>query len=201
VLLQGERFVFSGDSRMRRLYLQPTVVVPFQYFMGALLVLVVSAAWAQNKPHAHHHAHAHGQGELELAIEKGRVQGTLRVPMESLLGFEHAPKTDAKRGQVAALRKLLENPNNIVAPPANAACQVIESVAESALFSGTVKGGHSELAYTFGWDCAKPDQLTSLGLPVFASYKRLKQLEVSLVVNGQQSAVRRNPKSATISLR
>jgi hypothetical protein len=186
---------------MRRLYLQPTVFVPFQYFMGALLVLVVSTAWAQSKPHAHHKAHAHGQGELELAIEKGRIQGTLRVPMESLLGFEHVPKTDAQRAQVAALRKLLENPSNIVAPPANAVCQVTESVAESALFSGIVKGGHSELAYTFGWDCAKPDQLTSLGLPVFASHNRLKQLEVSLVVNGQQSAVRRNPKSTTISLR
>ena len=186
---------------MKKVHQRPVASASFQYLLGALLAFVVSTAWAQNKPHAHHKAHAHGQGELELAIEKGRIQGTLRVPMESLLGFEHAPKTDAQRAQVAALRKLLENPNNIVAPPANAVCQVTESVAESALFSGTVKGGHSELAYTFGWDCAKPDQLTSLGLPVFASHKRLKQLEVSLVVNGQQSAMRRNPKSRSISLR
>jgi hypothetical protein len=186
---------------MKKMHQQPAASASFQYLMGALLAFVVSTAWAQSKPHAHHKAHAHGQGELELAIEKGRIQGTLRVPMESLLGFEHAPKTDAQRAQVAALRKLLENPSNIVALPIDAACQVTESAAESALFSGRVKGGHSELAYAFGWDCAKPDQLTSLGLPVFASHKRLKQLEVSLVVNGQQSAVRRNPKSSTISLR
>ena len=63
VLLSSGFFSF-GNSR------RPTVVVPFQYFMGALLVLVVSTAWAQSKPHAHHKAHAHGQGELELAIEK-----------------------------------------------------------------------------------------------------------------------------------
>ncbi|MEY3096385.1 MAG: hypothetical protein RIR74_1477, partial [Pseudomonadota bacterium] len=74
-----------------------------QYSIGLMLGLVVSVAGAQSKSHAHHHAHAHGQGELELSIGKGRIQGMLRVPMESLLGFEHAPKTDAQRAQLAAL--------------------------------------------------------------------------------------------------
>ncbi len=174
---------------------------PLQCTLGLMLGLVVSVAGAQNKPHGHHHAHAHGQGELELSIEKGRIQGMLRVPMESLLGFEHAPKTDAQRTQVAGLRKLLEDPSNLVAPPAAASCQVTSAAAESSMFTGTVKGGHSELAYSFEWNCAKPDQLTSLGLPVFASHKRLKQLEVSLVVDGRQSSVRRNQKSPSIPLR
>ena len=186
---------------MKKMDRRPNASASFQYLMGALLAFVVSAAWAQSKPHAHHKAHAHGQGELELAIEQGRLQGTLRVPMESLLGFEHAPKTDAQRAQVAALRKLLEDPSNVVAPPVAAACQVTKVVAQSSMFTGAVKGGHSELDYVFGWDCVKPDQLTSLGLPVFASHKRLKQLEVSLVVDGRQSALRRSPKATSIPLR
>jgi hypothetical protein len=172
-----------------------------QCTLGLMLGLVVSVAAAQSKPHAHHHAHAHGQGELELSIEKGRIQGMLRVPMESLLGFEHAPKTDAQRAQVADLRKRLEDPSNLVAPPTAAGCQLTSVVAESSMFTGAVKGGHSELAYSFEWRCAKPDQLTSLGLPVFASHKRLKQLEVSLVVDGRQSSVRRTPTSTNIPLR
>lgn len=172
-----------------------------QYSLGLMLGLFVSVAGAQSKPHAHHHAHAHGQGELELSIEKGRIQGMLRVPMESLLGFEHAPKTDAQRAQLAALRKRLEDPSNFLAPPPAAACQLVSSTAESAMFTGTVKGGHSDLAYSFEWNCSKPEQLVSLELPVFASHKRLKQLEVSLVVDGRQSSVRRNQKSPSIPLR
>lgn len=186
---------------MKKTNRQPAALAAHHYLMGALLAFVVSAAGAQSRPHAHHNAHAHGQGELELAIEQGRIQGTLRVPMESLLGFEHAPKTDAQRAQVLALRELLEDPGNLVVPPAAAACKVTSSVAQSSMFTGAVKGGHSELAYVFGWDCAKPDQLTSLSLPVFASHQRLKQLEVSLVVNGRQSALRRSPKATSISLR
>ena len=169
--------------------------------LGLMLGLVVSVAAAQTKPHAHHHAHAHGQGELELSIEKGRIQGMLRVPMESLLGFEHAPKTDAQRAQVSNLRKRLEDPSNLVAPPTAAGCQPTSVVAESSMFTGTVKGDHSELVYSFEWNCAKPDQLMNLDLPIFTSHKRLKQLEVSLVVDGRQSSVRRTQKSTNIPLR
>ena len=77
---------------MKKMDRQPNASASFQYLMGALLAFVVSAAWAQSKPHAHHKAHAHGQGELELAIEQGRLQGTLRVPRRACLALSTHPR-------------------------------------------------------------------------------------------------------------
>jgi hypothetical protein len=44
-----------------------------------------------------HAAHSHGVGNLELVVQGGTVKASFEIPMESLLGFEHLPRTTAQK--------------------------------------------------------------------------------------------------------
>ena len=77
---------------------------------------VLLPAWAADK---HEHAgHSHGQGQLELVVQGGAVKANFEIPMESLLGFEHLPKTPAQKKAMADLQAVDLQP--LDSPPARA---------------------------------------------------------------------------------
>jgi hypothetical protein len=140
--------------------------------------------------HTHSHgAHAHGKGELELLVDGQTIQGVFRTPMDSLLGFEHAPKTDAQRNAVDSLRKRLENPAAILSPNLEAQCTAKHQDATSTLFTGAVKGGHSDFEYRFTFVCAQPTKLSALELVALKEFKRLSEVRVQLVTGSAQKAL------------
>ena len=57
--------------------------------------------------HAHelHPAHVHGIAEMKLAYTETKAVLEAHVPLHSLLGFEHAPKTEAQKKKVAMAQK------------------------------------------------------------------------------------------------
>jgi hypothetical protein len=172
-----------------------------------LLCAVPAAVLASETPrHGHTHsqahshgAHAHGKGELELLVDGQTLQGVFRTPMDSLLGFEHAPKTDAQRNAVDSLRKRLENPAAVLSPNLEAQCTAKHQEATSTLFTGAVKGGHSDLEYRFTFVCAQPEKLTALDFVALKDFKRLTEVRVQLVTASAQRAVvvrKRDPRIA-----
>ena len=66
--------------------------------MNVLLISLLAAglaatalpAWAAK-------AHQHGVARLDVAVEATRVTLYLDTPLDNLLGFERAPRTDAER--------------------------------------------------------------------------------------------------------
>jgi hypothetical protein len=163
----------------------------------ALLCAVPAAVIASETPrhghthsHTHSHgAHAHGKGELELLVDGQTIQGVFRTPMDSLLGFEHAPKTDAQRNAVDSLRKRLANPAAVLSPNLEAQCAAKHQEAISTLFTGAVKGGHSDLEYRFTFVCAEPSKLSALELVALKEFKRLSEVRVQLVTGSAQKAL------------
>lgn len=53
--------------------------------------------WAK-KGHQHK-AHSHGEIKIQLVYENGQGRWELVVPMEALVGFEHAPRNDKQKAQ------------------------------------------------------------------------------------------------------
>ncbi len=163
----------------------------------ALLCAFPAAVIASETPrhghthsHTHSHgAHAHGKGELELLVDGQTIQGVFRTPMDSLLGFEHAPKTDAQRNAVDSLRKRLANPTAVLSPNLEAQCAAKHQEAISTLFTGAVKGGHSDLEYRFTFVCAEPSKLSALELVALKEFKRLSEVRVQLVTGSAQKAL------------
>jgi Protein of unknown function (DUF2796) len=43
------------------------------------------------------HAHVHGGARLDIAVEPRRILLFFETPLDNLVGFERAPRTDAER--------------------------------------------------------------------------------------------------------
>jgi hypothetical protein len=146
------------------------------------------------------HGHAHGKGELELTVQEGSIRAIFKTPMDSLLGFEHAPKTEAQRAAVAALKSKLSNPALFFAPTPAAQCVVGAAEASSTLFTGQVSKGHSDLEYRFSFKCANAQALKNIDALVFADYPRLHEIRAIVVSHKGQRSVILKKRSRTIPL-
>ncbi|HBS79991.1 MAG TPA: DUF2796 domain-containing protein, partial [Pseudomonas sp.] len=121
---------------MRRLLL----ALPFALLPG----FVLAAEHDHDHDHAHHDslgAHEHGAAELDAALDGSTLEVELRSPAMNLVGFEHAPSSEADKRKVADARKQLEQPNGLFGLPAAAGCTLAESELESPLFEGE---GHDD---------------------------------------------------------
>jgi len=148
------------------------------------------SALAQGHKHGGGHGHAHGVGQLQIAIDGPVVRGELQIPMESLLGHEYLPRSQAQKNAMAQLRQSLTNPAYVMLPVAAAQCQVTNSLATSPMFEGRDSGGHSSLLFAFAFRCEQPQQLRKIDFPLFAKHPRLKEIQVELVASAVQRSLR-----------
>jgi hypothetical protein len=135
------------------------------------------------------HGHAHGKADMELTVQGNSIRGVFKTPMDSLLGFEHVPKSEAQRQAVERLKGRLADPSRFFAPTAAAQCRPRAAEFSSTLFTGAVTGGHSDLEYRFGFECADASQLKGVEAILFADYPRLHEIRVQLVTEKAQRSV------------
>src|SRR5258706_3942509 len=69
----------------------------------AIRITVRACRWCSTAAHAAGHAHAHGVARLDIAVEGSSLTVQLQSPLDNLLGFERAPRTDAERRQADAV--------------------------------------------------------------------------------------------------
>lgn len=80
--------------------------MPIDIFLGAAL-LVQS-----------HGAHVHGTYNLFAAVEGDQLAVNVSGPMYDILGFEHAPETEAEEAAISALKQKLMTENLVRLDPA-----------------------------------------------------------------------------------
>ena len=146
---------------------------------------VLLPAWAADK---HEHAgHSHGQGQLELVVQGGAVKANFEIPMESLLGFEHLPKTPAQKKAMADLQAAVTQPDYVLGLPKTAACELKSVQAQSDMFLGK-KSTHSDLDLSIEFTCSQPAELKQIEFPIFKKHPRLKSLKVDMLTPKGQGA-------------
>ncbi len=167
------------------------IIIPF-LLIGALS-LTSGHALAQAK---HGHAHEHGKGKLELTIESGRAIGNMKLPLEALVGFERAPKTEAETNAINTMNQKLQNPGAFFVANNDAECS-------PKLISSTIvrdqAGKHADLDYQFDLNCAKLSSLKQLRIGLFSEYKRLKEIRVESVGPWGQKSVTAKRDSSTVN--
>ena len=157
------------------------------FFVSGLLVSLGLSSPVHAQDKQAHAAHSHGAGLLELSVLAGKVSGRFDIPMESLLGHEHLPRTDAQKKAMAHLQTALASVDYLMTLPAAAQCKQLSLKATSSMFEGK-KSEHSELEVEFAFECAQPAALTEMRIPLFAKYPRLKSLKADMVgPKGQKS--------------
>ena len=155
------------------------------------LITVSLTSYAQSSSHSHQH----GNGVLEIAIEAKTLSGVLEMPLEALLGFEHAPKTSKEKSAQSKLETRLGLID---------AWFEINSEAQCTPKSPQIKldrdaiTKHSDLLYTFSYSCSNPSALKEIRLLFFKEYPSVKEVKVEVASPKGQRLIMASPKSPIV---
>lgn len=158
------------------------------------LITVSLTSIAQNSPHNHQH-HQHGKGVLEIGIEGRTLSGALEMPLEALLGFEHAPKTSKEMSAQSKLEKRLSSIDAWF--EINPEAQCTPSSPQTKL-DRDAHAKHSDLLYTFTYSCSNPGTLKEIRLLFFKEYPGVKEVKVELASPKGQRLIMASPKSPIV---
>ena len=78
--------------------------------------------------------HVHGVIELGVVVDDATVAVSLRAPLSDVIGFEHAPKSDAQREVLEQAAAMLSRADEMFGPTASAGCEVSNSSVEGPEF-------------------------------------------------------------------
>jgi hypothetical protein len=142
-------------------------------------------------------AHTHGVGEMSVVLEASQLRVEADLPLDTLVGFERSPRTEAEREAARAAVARLRAPAALVRPDAAAQCRATVTEVDPSLLEGPARHspqGHADASVKLLFECSQMAQLGALELLMFESFSRLVQLEVRIVTpNGQSKATIRRP--------
>jgi hypothetical protein len=142
--------------------------------------------------------HVHGEGKLDVSIERDSITLTLELPLDAVVGFERAPKTDQEKAALTTAEKALRDPALFRPTPA-AQCTTQPPQVTMPAFDGKQGDGHGDIDATYGFRCAAPAELKSVETTLFKSFKRLYRVEARRVGPAGQGAARLTPKNPVLS--
>jgi hypothetical protein len=146
----------------------------------ALLLAAPLAALAQG------HAHVHGLAKLDIAIEAKKITVSFETPLDNLVGFERAPRTDSERKRAdEAVARLRDGDAMFRFDPA-AGCKLARVELTSAALKlgqadATPQVGHAELEGEWEFNCADATRAAHVEVGLFA-FNQLKRVQVQLAL-------------------
>lgn len=148
----------------------------------ALAALLAAPGWCLA---ATGHAHVHGVAKLDIGVEKTRLTFQLESPLDNLLGFERAPRTDAERRQASEMVARLQAAAALfrIDPAAGCTLKSVE-LASAALQLGQpdpaeAEAGHADLDGTFTFSCQDATRAAWVDVALF-DFKAMRQVEVQV---------------------
>ena len=156
-------------------------------------------------------SHEHGAANLMMVMEEEKLQIEFEVPSESLIGFEHFPKSRSNRGNFNEAIKILSNPSKFFSTPDDAECLLTGLNVSQTLFSGeeedehghekkdehdehghedSEKGEiHSEFRSNYSWNCLHTDEIDSIGNKLFSFFPRIEEIRVNWITTSGQGSL------------
>jgi hypothetical protein len=154
------------------------------------LTFAAAPAWSAGK------AHEHGALKLDVAIEGNKLTIAMEAPLDNLLGFERAPRTDAERKAAAEVLARLRSPNQgkaLFSADASAQCTLSKADVQAPVLEPGAKPApkdeHADLDASYEFSCAQPAELRSLDVGLFDAYKRIQRIDVQVAGAKSQSKV------------
>lgn len=177
--------------------------------LGCLTAPVAGAAQAnaaEDHDHDHHHdhefdqrgAHEHGKVRLNVALDGNDLLIEMDAPADNVIGFEHAPKTDAQKATLRDKSAWLNAGTNLFTFPAAAACRFQRTELTAPQFSAT---GHAEFHARFAYHCGKPAELAWVQPTLLGGLQRLQEAEVVVLTPTRQGSERVTTGTARVRLR
>ena len=162
--------------------------------LAAIALACASPAWAA-KPHQH------GVAQLDIGVDPGRVTLLLEMPLDSLVGFERAPRSDAERAQIEAALERLRSAASLFRIDPAAQCTAGPVVLQSAVLGlGTAaadsKDGHADVEASAEFTCKNGTKAGFVEVGLFEAFPRLQRVDVQTATpRGQMKATLKRPVS------
>jgi hypothetical protein len=178
---------------------------------AALLLAPVASGAAERE----HGAHVHGVSQLNIAVEGKEVEIELVSPAADIVGFEHAPETEADKAAVKKAADLLGKGATVFLFPAEARCSLKEAAVRSTLDAAREPHGvghahgkkeehghatHAEFHVRYHFQCGNPAALTHVDVKLFEHFAAMHELEVQALTAKGQSAQELTPESPRLKL-
>lgn len=146
--------------------------------------------------------HVHGVATLQIAVDGKRLQLHLESPLDSLLGFEHMPRTAQQKSAVRSMERQLRQAEKLFYPSPRAACSLQSVSLESPVLKAEKHQeahDHADLDGKFVFTCAKPEELRTIEVRLFEAFPGLRQLKTEAATPRGQKAATLTPKQRKIS--
>jgi Protein of unknown function (DUF2796) len=145
-------------------------------------------------------AHEHGVARLDIALAGNSIVVLLDTPLDSIVGFERAPRGDAELAKVAAAEKTLRNAARLFQLDTSAGCTASKVGLKAAVLGwgaavvSEKDSGHAELAASFEFQCRDASRAGAMQIGLFDEFPALARLNVQVAgPKGQVQAVLRKP--------
>ena len=165
------------------------------YFIVLVCLFVSFEASAQVRQKD---SHEHGAANLMMVMEEEKLQIEFEVPSESLIGFEHFPKSQSNRENFNEAIKMLSDSSKLFSTPAEAECLLTGlNVSQSLFFSDEEHGHedlekaeiHSEFKSNYYWNCLHIDKIDSIGNKLFSFFPRIEEIRVTWITSSGQGSL------------
>ena len=159
-------------------------------------------------------SHEHGAANVMLAMEGEKLQLNFEVPSESLIGFEHFPKSQDQRWYFNEAIKSLLVPSKLFSIPADAECLLVGINVSQSLFAAKDEHGHeekdehgheekdehghdesekseihSEFISKYHWNCEHLDEIDSIGTQLMNIFPRIEEIRVRWITKNNQGSI------------
>ena len=143
-------------------------------------------------------SHEHGAAKLMMVMEGKKLQVEFEVPSESLIGFEHFPKSQSNRKNFNEAIKILSDPSKLFLIPIKAECLLVGMNVSQSLFSNEEEHGHdesekseihSEFKSNYSWNCQHLDEIDSIGTQLMSFFFGIEEIRVNWISNNGQGSL------------
>lgn len=176
--------------------------------IGWLLFLaILPSVAAASSGHPAHEPHVHGIAALNIILEKNEVHLALESPAQNLIGFEHAPVTDAqKTAYQIAQQKLTEATGLFTFPGANCqlgSCDV--EMPEKPIHAGhddhEHHGEHADVHANYRFNCSRIHELNEIVIHLFTIFPGIQKIKVQWISGRSQGMKILTPAATTLKIK
>ncbi|MBP6853002.1 MAG: DUF2796 domain-containing protein [Rhodoferax sp.] len=147
---------------------------------------------------AQQHAHTHGRLALDVAVDAQNITLGMEAPLDNLLGFERAPRTDAERKRVAEMVRRLNAADKLFIPDASAECRLSSVTLESQVLglgtAGSPTGAmaeprsnaenshddHADIDVAIVFSCTNAARARQIEVRMFDAFPRLRNIDAQV---------------------